>query len=203
MKNEQRSFGWAMMASIFCSVALILLSSAPVLAGWPEVIFPSAQGITLAKGITYTIQWKSVRVNPVSIGLCTENIPGELDCFHNIAVGIPNSGSYSWTVPSNLPNGSNYIIGVGVIGVSIAFSDNPFTISRSVPGASWSVGSWGNCSVKCGGGYKIRDAHCEDSFGNVIPNSYCSGTKPSSTTSCNIDPCPKEMPWLPLLLFED
>lgn len=174
-----------------------------LLAGWPDVIFPSAEGITLTKGITYNIQWKSVRVDPVDILLCTENIPGEVDCFHRIAHSIPNNGSYPWTVPSNLPNRSNYVIGVGIVGVSVAFSDNPFAISNSVPDASWSVGSWGDCSVTCGGGYKTRDVHCEDSLGNVIPNSYCSGTKPYPTTLCNTHPCPKGMPWLPSLLLDD
>ena len=134
MKNMQRSFGWATMASIFCSLALIMLSSAPVLAGWPKVIFPSA-GSTLAKGSTYTIQWKSVHANPVDIALCTEYISYEVNCSLYIAKNVPNSGgsgSYSWTVPSNLSNGSNYVIGVGVIGKSIGFSDL-FTISDSVP----------------------------------------------------------------------
>ena len=128
MRNMQRSSKWITMASIFCSVALIFLISAPVLAGWPNVIFPSARGITLTKGSTYTIQWKSVHVDPVNIALCEED-PDEVFCFYLIASEISNSGTYSWTVPNNLPNGSNYIIGVGVIGVSVAFSDNLFTIS--------------------------------------------------------------------------
>lgn len=157
----------------------------------------------MAKGIIYAIQWKSVRVDPVNIELCTEKIPREVDCFHNIAVGYPNVGSYSWTVPKNVPNGSKYVIGVGLVGVSIAISDNPFTISDSVPDASWSVGSWGDCSAMCGGGYLTRDVHCEDTFDNVIPDRYCSGTKPSPTSLCNTDPCPVGMPGLQLLLYED
>ena len=124
--------------------------------------------------------------------------PGEVDCFYNVAVGASNSGSYSWTVPGNLSNGSNYVIGVGVIGVSIAFSDNPFTISDSLL-TSWSVGAWGSCSVPCGGGTNIRNVVCMDSLGNIVPDSYCSGTKPASTISCNTDSCPG-MSWLPLLL---
>lgn len=317
MKNVRRSVGWKMMVTLLCSILLILLSSSPVLAAWPHIIFPSDAGITLVKGRTYTIQWGSVRVDPVNIELCTENIPGEVDCFYDIAVGVPNSGSYSWTVPSNLPNGSNYVIGVGVILVSIAFSDNTFTISDSGPPpppplkvtlispaegaafdngcpgqtdpkswdfswgtitdaskyhlyvigpgaiyplidnlnitdasyqfvsqgyvinqnrigwtwrvrafvngvwrewsetrsfdveplcsstASWSVGSWDECSALCEGGTKTRDVECKVSSGNIIAESYCSGTKPSSTSSCNIGPCPtvgKGMPWLLLLL---
>ena len=138
MNNDQWSTRTMMMVSLLCMVVLSLFSPAPVLAAWPHVVFPSAEGITLAKGGTYTIQWGSVRVDPVNILLCEES-PDELFCFSSIAAGVPNSGSYSWTVPSNLPNGSNYVIGVGVSGVSIAFSDNPFTISNSPP-PSWSVG---------------------------------------------------------------
>jgi len=138
MNNDQRSTRSMVIVSLLCVVALSLFKSAPVSAAFPYVIFPSAKGITLAKGGAYTIEWGSVRVDPVNILLC-EELPDELFCFSLIAAGVPNSGSYSWTVPSNLPNGSNYVIGVGVSGVSIAFSDNPFTINNSPP-ASWSVG---------------------------------------------------------------
>jgi len=138
MKTDQWSIKRMLMDSLLCLVALSPISSAPVLAAWPYIIFPSAEGVTLVKGVSYSIQWGSVRVDPVNIVLC-EDLPDELFCFSAIAVGVPNSGSYSWTVPSNLPNGSNYVIGVGVAGVSIAFSDNTFTISDSPLGA-WSVG---------------------------------------------------------------
>ena len=127
-----------LLLMLFCWAALILLNSSPVLAGWPEVIFPSAQGIRLLKGISYTIQWKSVRDDPVNISLCTESVEDGLYCFQDIAVGIPNSGKYSWTVPSSLPNGSNYVIGVGG-GTSNAFSDYPFTISGNSIDSTWTA----------------------------------------------------------------
>ena len=52
----------------------------------------------------------------------------------NIASGVPNSGTYSWTVPGSLTPGSNYLIrvtredGSGVYGVS----SEPFTIAGPI-----------------------------------------------------------------------
>lgn len=198
MKDAILSAGCRMLASLLSSVALILLSPASALAAWPHILFPTAEGITLVKGVTYTIQWGSVQADPVNILLCTENIEDGLFCFQEIAVNVPNSGSYPWTVPANLPNGSDYVIGVGVSGVSIAFSDNTFRISDSTP-ASWSVGAWGSCNAPCDGGVKTRDVVCIDPSGITIPESYCSDTRPSSTESCNTHAC-QGMSWLPLLL---
>jgi hypothetical protein len=87
----------------------------------------------LARGSTYVIQWESLPGDPVNIYLCRDDPPEPSYCYDFIAVGIPNSGSYSWTVPSNLPNGSDYTITVGVLGGPIAGSDYPFTISDSAP----------------------------------------------------------------------
>ena len=184
--------------SLICSAAFILSGSVPVLAAFPYMKFPNDAGITLAKGRTYTIEWASVLVDPVNIELCRE-LPDEVFCFSVIAAGIPNSGSYSWTVPGNLSNNSNYVISVGVVGVSVAVSDNPFAISDSSPG-SWSAGTWGDCSARCGGGTKTRDVVCKDSLDMIIDDYNCSDAKPSSTSSCNTNPCPKRMLWLPILL---
>jgi hypothetical protein len=220
MKNEIRFFKKLMAAAIFCSVALILLRSAPVLAAWPGVNSPSA-GETWTKGITYTIQWSSIRTDEnLVILLCRMEDDNDgygeyVYCFDTIAQNVPNgdnysdySGSYSWTVPGNLPNRSNYVIGVRQMYVLYGGYSDEFTISASVPDASWFEGSWGDCSEMCGGGTSTRDVYCEDLSGNAIPDNYCSGTKPSSSTSCNIDPCPENsdasfLPSLFLLLLSD
>ncbi len=194
---------WLHFLLVVGSFALILLSSTPALSAWPYIIFPNEEGITLGKGGTYTIQWGSVKVEPVDILLCREEAPYEIFCFYSIATGVPNSGSYSWTVPSSLTNGSNYLISVGKVGISVATSDFPFTIG-DLPSGFWSVGEWGDCSVECGGGIQTRDVVCMDSSGNILSDSFCSDIKPSSSRSCNTDPCPidagiRGLPWLPLL----
>jgi hypothetical protein len=181
--------GWAITALISCLISLILMNPLPALAKWPTMIFPTDQGTILYKGSTYTIQWSSVLVDPLSIVLCTEESSGYVDCSYLIANSTPNDGSYSWTVPNSLPTGSNYVICAGLIGISVACSDYPFTIRGPDPNATWFIGSWSACTVECGGGTQTRDVHCEDSSGNEVPDSHCSGTKPSSVTACNTDPC--------------
>lgn len=185
-------------ASILYLAALFVFNSTAVLAAWPHIIFPSADGITLIKGVTYDIEWGSVRVDPVNIALCTEDIPGEVYCFHQIAAGVPNSGIYPWTIPNTLSNGSNYVISVGQVGISVAVSDNTFVITDS-PVASWSVGAWSACSEPCDGGIRTHVVDCTDASGVVIPDSYCSGAKPATTEPCNTHSCPG-MTWLPILL---
>lgn len=133
VNNAQRLFQWRPTISVFCALVTILLSPAPALAKWPTLIFPSAEGITLARGSTYVIQWESLPGDPVNIYLCRDDPPDSTYCYDYIARDIPNSGSYSWTVPGNLPNGSDYMITVGVLGGAIAGSDYPFTISDSAP----------------------------------------------------------------------
>ena len=130
MKNRRSAFGWKTIVVILFIVSNLSFATS-VKAGWPDVIFPSAEGITLVEGNMYTILWKSVRVDPVNIALCTED-PGYSYCFYAIAMNVPNSGSYSWTVPANLTKYSNYTIMVGLIGVSVGGSDYPFIISDSV-----------------------------------------------------------------------
>jgi len=206
--KKTRSFSRStIMILLVYSLGLILLISSPAIAAWPYIVFPNEEGITLFKGSTYNIEWGSVRVDPVDILLCREEAPGEIFCFYGIALGVANSGSYLWTVQSSLTNKSNYVISVGKVGLSVATSDYPFTISDPPP-ASWSLGEWGDCNVQCGGGTQTRDVFCKDLSGNVIADRYCSGTKPSSTRQCNTDPCPvvngrKITPWLPLLLEEN
>ncbi|MEE9337425.1 MAG: GPI anchored serine-threonine rich family protein [Methylococcaceae bacterium] len=133
MKNVHVFFGFEMIAIVFCLVGPGLLGLSSAQAAFPTMIYPSEEGITLVKGSMYNILWKSVRVDPVDIRLCRKVAADESFCFINIAADIPNSGTYSWTVPSNLPNGSNYKIDVGKIGVSLAGSRHPFTINDSSP----------------------------------------------------------------------
>lgn len=148
MKNLQWS-SRVRGVTLFYIVMVASLSSAPIFAAWPHVIFPSDKGITLVKGQTYTIRWGSVRVDPVRILLC-EELSDYTECFHVIAENVPNTGSYTWKVPGNLKNASNYTVSVGLIGVSVGGSEYPFRISGSSsgpapgpsPGPSPSPNAW-------------------------------------------------------------
>ncbi|PIK35010.1 hypothetical protein BSL78_28165 [Apostichopus japonicus] len=56
----------------------------------------------------------------------------------------------------------------------------------------WSVGSYQECSVDCGGGVKHREVYCSRRVNSeVVADYYCDKKeKPVSNTSCNIDLCP-------------
>lgn len=56
-------------------------------------------------------------------------------------------------------------------------------------GCSWFAGSYGSCSVKCGGGVATRPVYCRDGLGNQVSNSWCTGAAPPSSISCNTFPC--------------
>lgn len=49
----------------------------------------------------------------------------------------------------------------------------------------WTASSWGACSAPSGGGTQTRTVNCLDSNGNLVGNSYCSGSMPASTQNCN------------------
>ncbi|MCB9371078.1 thrombospondin type-1 domain-containing protein [Candidatus Woesearchaeota archaeon] len=53
----------------------------------------------------------------------------------------------------------------------------------------WDAGSWGSCSVSCGGGIQSRSVGCYDSSNSLVSDSYCSGSKPSTSQSCNTQAC--------------
>jgi hypothetical protein len=56
-----------------------------------------------------------------------------------------------------------------------------------LPKGPWSASSWGSCSKSCGGGTQSRSVTCSYSGG-------CTGSKPSSSRSCNTHSCPVQQP---------
>lgn len=54
---------------------------------------------------------------------------------------------------------------------------------------SWQTGSFGSCSVSCGGGTQTRTVSCGRSDGATVSDSFCSGAKPSASQSCNTTAC--------------
>ena len=55
---------------------------------------------------------------------------------------------------------------------------------------SWQTGNWGSCTQTCGGGTQSRSVYCYRADGFTVIDSLCSGTKPSSSQTCNTQNCP-------------
>uniref|UniRef100_A0A6I8PI63 Papilin n=1 Tax=Ornithorhynchus anatinus TaxID=9258 RepID=A0A6I8PI63_ORNAN len=69
------------------------------------------------------------------------------------------------------------------------------------PGPGWSHGSWGRCSVPCGGGHQTRAVFCT-SDGTASPDHLCqAGPRPADNRTCALHPCPRTRwqvgPWGP------
>ncbi|XRB10254.1 thrombospondin [Pseudoscourfieldia marina] len=54
---------------------------------------------------------------------------------------------------------------------------------------SYATGSWAVCSASCGGGTQTRSVTCKRSDGQAVADTMCSGTKPSTSLSCNTQAC--------------
>jgi hypothetical protein len=50
---------------------------------------------------------------------------------------------------------------------------------------SWNQSGFGSCSATCGPGTKTQTVTCQDETGAVAADSNCSGSKPSSSQTCN------------------
>ena len=61
--------------------------------------------------------------------------------------------------------------------------------TTACPSYSWQSGSWGSCSKSCGGGTQTRSVSCKRSDGQTVSASYCSGSKPATSQSCNTQAC--------------
>lgn len=62
--------------------------------------------------------------------------------------------------------------------------------TQACPTYSWNTGNWGTCSKTCGSGTQTRTVTCRDGSGGTVSDSYCAGTKPSTSQSCNTHACP-------------
>lgn len=110
--------------------------------------------------------------------------------------------------------------GVSTLGVvnSLSINSNSLTVSgdvvmTAVPQCSklgtdvtgilycnntygWTSGSWGACSVSCGGGVQSRSVSCKRDDGLVVQDSFCSATpKPAISQNCNTHNCPIDGGW--------
>ena len=94
---------------------------------WLTVTAPNG-GEVMTVGNVYTITWQSSpNINSIMIGYS-----GCTGCLNWIVTGIPNTGSYSWTV--NVGNTSNTQFKIEIIGYQTGvgsvtdYSDAPFTV---------------------------------------------------------------------------
>ena len=79
------------------------------LAQYVQVLRPSG-GQVWPKGATFTILWRSQdTAGQVKIELLQQGNPTPI---LTIAASVPNSGSYSWTIPSGLTPAGNYLVRV-------------------------------------------------------------------------------------------
>jgi hypothetical protein len=55
---------------------------------------------------------------------------------------------------------------------------------------SWKEGQWGECSLTCGTGAKMRVVRCADQLDVSQPSSKCHGPEPTTQEFCNVANCP-------------
>jgi len=53
---------------------------------------------------------------------------------------------------------------------------------------TWDIGTYGACSLSCGGGTQTRTVQCKTG-GSVVSSSLCSQPVPAASQSCNTQPC--------------
>jgi Kre9/KNH-like N-terminal Ig-like domain/Bacterial pre-peptidase C-terminal domain len=104
-------------------------SSAPYI-GTPSVISPISTDIWLP-GETYTISWSGFSASHVNISLDNSIMSGSLLSLSNAAV---NNGSYSWTVPNDLPYSTEYNIVIRTNDLKQSTSSRSFTIGSNPDG---------------------------------------------------------------------
>lgn len=82
--------------------------------------------------------------------------------------------SDGYTVPDS------YCTKAGIAKPAVSQSCN----TQSCTSYTWQTGSYGLCSSDCGTGTKTRSVYCQRNDGTKVGDSFCSGTKPSTSTSC-------------------
>ena len=55
---------------------------------------------------------------------------------------------------------------------------------------AWVSAEWNACSLSCGGGTQTRSVVCQRNDQTTVADSFCTGTKPITTQSCNTQACP-------------
>lgn len=82
-------------------------------------------------------------------------------------------------------------------GASVSLGTFTTNWNVSTEAYAWNTGSWGNCSVSCGGGTQSRTVDCRgQSTGAVGPGGWCSGSQPTTSQTCNTHSCCNPSPYV-------
>ena len=120
-------FRYAFPLLAMTGLLLLWTNGSMLYAGWIKILYPNG-GEVLNAGAHISIQWQSGGVRgKVVIVLYKKGIKHAV-----IAEQADNSGKFSWTIPVNLPEGSDYRIRIRSFAeLSVNdFSDHDFTIKK-------------------------------------------------------------------------
>jgi hypothetical protein len=120
-----------MKKPLVCLVVLIMAAS---LFGASVTVTSPAAGATWVKGQGYAIAWTKTGDMPNTVRISLRDKTGATE-VKLIADNQPNSGSYSWTVPQDVPDGE-YVIRVKVKNAAVSDDSGVFSIASSAPPAA-------------------------------------------------------------------
>ena len=98
--------------------------------------------------------------------------------------------AHSVCIGYSAPNGKNVFIPARTAPEYLSFRSNAL-ISPNIVNCtySWTTSAYGSCSLTCGGGTQSRTVQCKRHDGTIVADSYCAGTKPAVSQSCNTQAC--------------
>lgn len=98
--------------------------------------------------------------------------------------------THSVCIGYSAPDGKNVFIPARTASEYQSFRSNAL-ISPNIVNCtySWTTSAYGSCSLTCGGGAQSRTVQCKRHDGTIVADSYCAGTKPAVSQSCNTQAC--------------